>query len=709
MLAVAVLVILLTAATTYVRLTLPWLGMDFTPADRGAGMTVQRIAPDSPNRSLLKPGMVLRFISSSSGETLRLHADLLLGEPDILSYPRLDRFLEDQERLGRILRNNPVVTTDEGRQLPIRTSPTPWTSLLGSFALQISYALVAFFISVGIWVVRPGQAATRFFALSGLSVLINELPLSIYNSRELYISHSLFETLSAINHLGSLAICASLVSLFWVYPRRLVNRPMLVPALLATAGGICWLLTLMRTGEGARTTVYLPILISYGIGLVFAALQWRASRHHPTDRAALKWCLLAIFTGTVMLIGMVTIPPVFGAAPLVPIAIGYSGFLMVYLGLAAGLLRYRLFDIERWWFKTWLWFAAGLLVILIDFALIFFLKLADHYALALSLAVSGWVYFPLRQQLWQKISKQHGASREQTLQEIVDKLFSAAGEQEISTAWPSLLKHTFQPLQLKIHDQTVEGLTISADGVRMLVPPLGPQGVSLMLEFPSQGGRLFSPEDLRIADLLYNLTAKALQGLRAREAGAELERNRMMRDLHDDLGARLLDVVYAADSPRCRDMALQAIEDLHGLVDTTAGQAVSLRHLCTNCEGETRARLNETPLTLDWRVPESLPERMTSARASANITRTLREAVTNIIRHANASQVKIHWQMSRHFLTITVDDDGEGGSPTDWSTGHGTKTIRTRTRDLGGSVTWRNNRHGGCQLEICLPMPLNSS
>src|SRR5690606_23180726 len=149
------------------------------------------------------------------------------------------------------------------------------------------------------------------------------------------------------------------------------------------------LITTLQMGDGARTTVYLPILLSYVIGLFFAGLQWRASRGHPTDRAALKWCLLAIFSGTVLLIGLVTIPPVFGRFPLVPVAIGYSGFLMVYLGLAAGLLRYRLFDIGRWWFKTWIWFAAGLIVVVLDLTLMFFVNMTSSFALAVSLALTG--------------------------------------------------------------------------------------------------------------------------------------------------------------------------------------------------------------------------------------------------------------------------------------------------------------------------------
>lgn len=148
----------------------------------------------------------------------------------------------------------------------------------------------------------------------------------------------------------ALMVAASLVSLFWVYPRPLARFP--VPAL--------------------------------------------------------KWCVLAIFLGSVLLMGLVIIPPAFGQPPLVPLLVGFAAYLILYLGIAAGLVRCRLFDIERWWFKTWLWFAGGLMVLVLDAALIMGAGLTSTYALTLSLAIAGWVYFPLRQWLWDRFGQRNG-------------------------------------------------------------------------------------------------------------------------------------------------------------------------------------------------------------------------------------------------------------------------------------------------------------
>lgn len=691
----------------YIAMSTPWFGMSFSPAPQGDGLIVTRVHPDSPNQKQLKTGTILVAVSDASGRSLRLDENLLADEPDTLSYPALNRFIREQSQLTDMVDNAPVALTKSGDPIPLRTQAAPLSVLLGAFSVQTGYSLISFFIAIGIWVVRPEQIATRFFALSGLGVMLNGLPLSIYTNREWIIDGQLFRFLAEINHAGTLIICASLVSLFWVYPRRLLRPVQVVPIMLFSAVAICWAMTVFQIGSGASTTVYLPIFVSYLTGLVFAGLQWRASRNHPTDRAALKWCLLAIFSGTVMLIGLVTIPPVFGHSPLVPVSIGYAGFLMVYLGLAAGLLRYRLFDVERWWFKTWLWFAAGLIVVALDLVLISFVNMASSSALAISLALSGWFYFPLRQLLWEKVGQRTSTSQDNALRELVDTLFAAKSERQIIDTWPRLLNDTFKPLQLTHYDGPVDSPQVSADGVRMLVPAFGAGNKARILEYPEDGGRLFSPQDLHMITLLYDLTGKALQGLRAREVGAEVERNRIMRDLHDDLGARLLNLVYVSDNPAARDIALAAIEDLRGLVDATSGDSSELGDLITNCEGEARTRLNETGCALHWYQADDLPESMTvTARAVANLMRAFREAITNVMRHASASQVDVTWRVEDNILMITIADNGKARPPSEWQAGHGTRTIHTRTGDLGGNAEWLPNEPQGSRLEIRLPLPL---
>jgi hypothetical protein len=80
--------------------------------------------------------------------------------------------------------------------------------------------------------------------------------------------------------------------------------------------------------------------------------------------------------------------------------------LLIYLGLAWG-CRYRLFNLDRWWFEALIWGLGGALVLLFDIALLW-LNASAGVALGTAVALAGWLYFPLRQWLWRRLSPAAG-------------------------------------------------------------------------------------------------------------------------------------------------------------------------------------------------------------------------------------------------------------------------------------------------------------
>lgn len=701
---IAVLAILAIAVSAQVALSSPWLGLELSPHGEPEGLRVDRVLPESPNAGVIPVGSVIVGLQAADGRQTSLHGNLVMEEPDLLSHTDLNRFMQRQTALDQALRSGGArFILASGDRVPVVAIDTPWHQLSGGFAVHTFYGLMALMVAVGIWSFRPQSSATRLYALSGVATMVNTLTLAIYGDREFVLSGDVFQVVSAINHLATLMVNASLVSLFWVYPRPLARFP--VPALMILVALTMWFLSELQVGESAQLTVYLPVVFGYVLGLCFAAAQWAASRGRPLERAALKWCVLAIFLGSVLLMGLVIIPPAFGHPPLVPLLVGFGAYLILYLGIAAGLLRYRLFDIERWWFKTWLWFAGGLMVLVLDAILIMGAGLTGTYALTLSLAIAGWLYFPLRQWLWDRFGQRSGISLNAALRELVDKLFSASTEAEVRRAWPDLLKMTFQPLSLQMPDALDHNtaVAVSADGVLMELPALPGDSRRASLEFASNGARLFTKEDIRVANLLYDLTGKALQALQARDAGAEKERSRIMRDLHDDLGARLLSLVYATETTTVREVARSALRDLHGLVDTTAGKPASLLEVANTCEGEIRQRLNDSGIALDWQAdPISLDNLELSARAATNIARIMREAISNIIKHADADRVEVTWSLDSDQLCVRVSDNGRVKNFDGPGEGQGLRTMQVRAEDLGGRIDC-GVLDDGFAVELTLP------
>ena len=84
--------------------------------------------------------------------------------------------------------------------------------------------------------------------------------------------------------------------------------------------------------------------------------------------------------------------------------------------------------------------------------------------------------------------------------------------------------------------------------------------------------------------------------------------------------------------------------------------------------------------------------------------RITQECLTNIAKHAGASEVHIEIKVSDGFLNITIHDNGKGlpvGTKTD---GHGIFGMIERARYLGGSMNMESEKGNGTTARLCLPL-----
>ena len=181
--------------------------------------------------------------------------------------------------------------------------------------------------------------------------------------------------------------------------------------------------------------------------------------------------------------------------------------------------------------------------------------------------------------------------------------------------------------------------------------------------------------------------------------GRTEERQRLAQDLHDDIGARLLTLLYKAPSRDIEDYIRNTITDLKTL---TRGLASGNHHLIdAAAEWRTDAgrRLEVAQVELDWSLHTDRDIELTVVQWSA-LTRVLRELVSNVIAHAQASTVWIRLQLDERHLMLSVEDDGIGGAPGQWPHGLGLGGVRKRVKQMNGDVQWTVGRHGGIRCEI---------
>ena len=199
----------------------------------------------------------------------------------------------------------------------------------------------------------------------------------------------------------------------------------------------------------------------------------------------------------------------------------------------------------------------------------------------------------------------------------------------------------------------------------------------------------------------------------------ELERTRVAREIHDDLGQALtalkMDVIgFIEKSPHSPDLA-PMVDRIRRTIDATVTsvQRISselrpsvLDDLGLFAAMESEARLFEerTGIECELSVPDEMPE--TDAESSAALYRIFQEAMTNVARHSNASRVEVRVRRRAGELLLEVRDDGRGIVAEEITNpvSLGLAGIRERADMLGGTALIEGVPGRGTIVSIRIPL-----
>ena len=197
----------------------------------------------------------------------------------------------------------------------------------------------------------------------------------------------------------------------------------------------------------------------------------------------------------------------------------------------------------------------------------------------------------------------------------------------------------------------------------------------------------------------------------------EAERNRIARDLHDDI---LQDIVYALQeiqivqitTPDGGDAALEdAAEALRRSVEGLRGSIFELRigSLSRSFVASVRALVdlnrrmarNRYAIEMDFEegFPSEIPE-----RTGRQLTRILQEALANVRRHANPRRVEVRLWREGEDACLEVADDGRGFDPEAPVVGVGQQSMRQRAAELGGELVVESAPEKGSRVRVRVPV-----
>lgn len=202
-----------------------------------------------------------------------------------------------------------------------------------------------------------------------------------------------------------------------------------------------------------------------------------------------------------------------------------------------------------------------------------------------------------------------------------------------------------------------------------------------------------------------------------RQHAVEAERSRIARDLHDDLGSSLTEISVLASTgqrPKVDDAshanlfqtiagkARNLIASLDVIVWAVDPEDNSLQSFADYVTGHTEHFFSHLNISCRFKVPVAFPHMNLDGRVRYDLLMAVKEALNNIVRHAEATEVTFRISVDETNLAIDISDNGkgfEGGTE-----GHGLKNLPARLLKLGGVCLVESCVGGGTTVLIRLPL-----
>lgn len=220
---------------------------------------------------------------------------------------------------------------------------------------------------------------------------------------------------------------------------------------------------------------------------------------------------------------------------------------------------------------------------------------------------------------------------------------------------------------------------------------------------------------------------RRLERLR-QEHALEKERNRIARDIHDHLGASLTQISLLselarnnlsdpphaeADLHQISEKARELMRSMDEIVWAVDPQNDSLESFTSYACTHAQNFLNLAGLRCRMEVPTALPGLPLSSETRHHVFLGLKEALTNVVRHAAATEVRVRLSVESERVVLCVEDDGRGFDPAAVKVpdgdgarpgaGHGLGNLRQRMEDIGGGFELKSEPNRGTSVRLTAP------
>lgn len=553
----------------------------------------------------------------------------------------------------------------------------------------------------------------------------------------------LLELIPAVAWLAPSLFTICFFLLFYLFPDgRFLPKWIGVLGLAVTGAAILFFSRLETNLNISEETAWVLFVFSIFvfalIGLFSQVLKWRKATVVEKQQTRLVLfalglfialpfiqSIIGLFVGDDPLLHFLSLHLFLFGVTLIPITIGISA------------LRFRLWQMDVLLNRTLVYGSLTALIILLYIVVVgllgaFFGRDGNELFAVLTIGLVAVLFNPLRQRLQRLVNQLVYGQRDDPFA-VIAKLSRMLEETAVPNQILSVLVQTIaQTLKLPYvaivnNENGILAATSEKQFTTLHSFPLvyQSQTIGQLLIAPHEVGNVFTVEEEK---LLRNVARQAgtavyagqltdqLQRSRERMViTREEERRRLRRDLHDGLGPQLAAITIKAGAAQnvlrsdpdkagkllteIKTESQNAIKEIRQVVEGLRPPSLDQLGLLSALQ-EFVAQNDNGHMQITIQAAEELPNLPAALEVAAY--RILTEAITNVMRHAQAQTCQVHLTVNEQ-LTLTIMDDGIG-LPTALPTGVGFLSMRERAEELGGTFKVISNE-GQTLVTAVLPLP----
>lgn len=193
------------------------------------------------------------------------------------------------------------------------------------------------------------------------------------------------------------------------------------------------------------------------------------------------------------------------------------------------------------------------------------------------------------------------------------------------------------------------------------------------------------------------------------------ERQRISREMHDDIGAGLTQITLMSESAKRKNTSANELEsiaetsrklvnNMSEIVWSLNPENRSVNQLMAYLREQLHKLLEHSEIEYTIQLPETNEDLLLQNNQSRNLLLIAKEIIHNAVKYSQANNIHIICIYDNNTLIFEIKDDGIGFDTSAKSTGNGLKNIQARIAEMNGTVTFESSNSNGTRFYYKIPL-----